>query len=315
MRALQRLERALDEATVRSINSARAALIVSDDRAIGIRSARGHRIVSRRNRHRLVSRRLRVCVGRRYPPARRSHARGDVRRRDGVLPRPSSRGARGRSARRRRWRCSPRCRRPSDSSSPLARRVALEAGLNGFDFAPPATRRRTRKSSAYDVGGVPLFDVRVSPARPGRSAARISEGIRVRAGLAFHHRARVFRDRRVARDDHALPSSGRARGGARVHRARAAQPVLEHHPAVRSRRCTSRRAAVRSPPTPARCDDERDCVLLGILAVFRRQAHRALATGRRWPRCCSSPGLGPFLLRELARGIHSSAVGVNRSCG
>ena len=139
------------------------------------RSTRSQRIgrLRRRARRRAVSARQRVRVGGDDSSADRSVARdGVVDRRDAVLSRAPGRAATRRSHARSTSRCSTRCRRPTVCRAARAAH-RRRARADGFLFAPAERfERRTRGAALRRRRTTRLFDVRAAPLVQGEVAQR-----------------------------------------------------------------------------------------------------------------------------------------------
>ena len=96
----------------------------------------------------------------------------------------------------------------------------------------------------------------------------------------------------------------------RVYRARAAQPVLQPHAAVRSGRVLHAEGRSAHRKRRRARDDERDRACSACSRCLRRRAHRLSRLGGVITILLVA-GLGPFLLRELARGVHIPQHGVD----
>ena len=194
-------------------------------------------------------------------------------------------------------------------TSPLARRVAAAAGVSGFDFGPASDSNANPEILTYAIGGVPLFDVRTRPLVQGEVQARIQEAVRLRAGLAFVvalaffvigvWRATTTLSRRLAALAAALACTALIPLNQYSNLTRLFDPSVYFTP--RGGPLTANAGALLTTSA---------IVLLGILAVFRRQPRRA---SRWWAFAAVLlvAGLGPFLLRELARGVQVPLYGVN----
>jgi signal transduction histidine kinase len=199
---------------------------------------------------------------------------------------------------------------PADRlSAPLARRVAEQTGLGGFSFAPPFDSSTGPEVLHYAIRGQRLFDVRVDPLAQGSVVQAIAESVRARAGLVFSL-ALAFFVIGVWRGTRAL--SERLGALAVALACTALVPLNQYSnltrlfdPSVyftpRGGPLTGNAGALATTGAIA---------LLGVLAVFRRRATRV----PRWATVLTVvviAGLGPFLLRELARGVQIPAHGVD----
>ncbi|HEY7394455.1 MAG TPA: ATP-binding protein [Gemmatimonadaceae bacterium] len=198
---------------------------------------------------------------------------------------------------------------PADRlSSPLARRVAQQTELAGFDFTP-ASDSAGPEVLTYQIGNVPLFDVRAKPLVKEGVQQQITERVRVRAGLAFLL-ALAFFIIGVWRSTAALPQ--RVAALATALACTALVPLNKYSnftrlfdPAVyftpQGGPLTSNAGALLMTGV---------IILLGILVVFRQQAWRRSKIGAV-ATVLLVAGLGPFLLRELARGVTIPLRGVD----
>ena len=198
---------------------------------------------------------------------------------------------------------------PADRlSSPLARRVAEQTELAGFDFTP-ASDSAGPEVLTYQIGNVSLFDVHAKPLVKEGVQQRITEHVRVRAGLAFLLALGFFiigvwrctreLPQRVAALATALACTALVPLNKYSNFTRLFDPGVYFTP--QGGPLTSNAGALLMTGA---------VVLLGILVVFRQQAWRrskigALAT------VLLVAGLGPFLLRELARGVAIPLRGVD----
>ena len=162
----------------------------------------------------------------------------------------------------------------------------------------------------YSVGGVRLFDVRATPLIQEEVAQRITEQRAGQSGLGVPARARLFsssasgaeRDRsarRVAALAAGLACTALVPLNQFSNLTRLFDPSVYFTP--RGGPLTGNAGALATTSALA---------LLGVLAVFRRQAHRT----SRWGALATVvlvAGLGPFLLRELARGVQVPLHGVD----
>ena len=201
---------------------------------------------------------------------------------------------------------------PADRlSAPLAPRIARDAGVSSFIFGPPTTSAAGPELMHYVHDGLILFDVRAAPLVQSTVAFRITEGVRIRAGLAFLLAFACFiigvwRGTRTLAQRLAALAVGLA-CTALVPLSQYSNLTRLFDPVVYFTRAggplTGNAGALATTGA---------LVLLGILAVVRRR-------GRPVPRWLAAAtvllvaGLGPFLLRELARGIHIPAHGLNAS--
>ena len=201
---------------------------------------------------------------------------------------------------------------PADRlASALARSIASDVGLAGFKFGPPRDSAPGPDVLRYAVGGVRLFDVRARPLAQGEVTERVLERVRARDGLAFILALACFiigvwrgtrkLPRRVAALAVGLACIGLIPLSQYSNSTRLFDPSIYFTPGGGA--LTGNAGALAATGA---------MVLLGVLAVFRRQAHRA----SRWGAIATIvvvAGLGPFLLRELARGVQTPLHGVDGS--
>ncbi len=197
---------------------------------------------------------------------------------------------------------------PADRvSSPLARRVADRAGLSGFEFSPPSDSGG--EVLHYSAAGIRLFDVRAAPLVQGEVEQRVLESARARAGFVFVLALvcfiiGVWRGTRSLAERVAALAIGLA--------CTALVPLNQYSnltrlfdPAVyftgEGGPLTGNAGALAATSA---------LVLLGILTVLRRRAVPA----SRWAAAIAVllvAGLGPFLLRDLSRGVAIPLHGVD----
>jgi signal transduction histidine kinase len=193
----------------------------------------------------------------------------------------------------------------------LAQPVADAAGLKEFKFLPSSDSGVGPDVLRYAVGGTRLFDVSAVPLTEGEVAQRIAEVARARAGVAFVVALvcfviGVWRATRVTSRRAATLAVGLA--------CVALVPLNQYSnlgrlfdPSVyfmaRGGPLTGNAAALATTSA---------IVLLGVLAVFRRGGRRT----SRWAAIVTTvavAGLGPFLLRDLSRGVQTPLRGVDAS--
>jgi len=201
---------------------------------------------------------------------------------------------------------------PGDKlSSPLARRVAADAGLGDFEFSPASDSAGGPEVLHYAVSNLPLFDVRAAPLVQGEVTQRVLERVRTRAGLAFILALACFIIG-VWRGTRVMSRRAAALG---VALACTALVPLNQYSNLTRLFDASVYFTPRGGPLTGNAGalaTTSALVLLGILAVFRKQAHRA----SRYSAVATIllvAGLGPFLLRELARGVQVPLHGVDAS--
>ena len=198
---------------------------------------------------------------------------------------------------------------PADRlSQPLAHRVAEEAGLDDFVFSGPGAPIGSGPVLRFPASGQPLLDARAAPLETGRVIQRLSESLRIQVGLLLAAALACFiiaawREWRsmAAR----LVTLGIALACV------ALVPLNEFSnltrlfdPAVYY---TSLGGALTANAGALGLTSA--IMLLGLLTVLRR--------GRRPSRWTTAlivllvAGLGPFLLRDLARGVRPPTYGVS----
>ena len=199
---------------------------------------------------------------------------------------------------------------PADRlSRPLAGFVAANTGLSGFVFLPASDSVTGTGTLHYAVAGNRLFDVRAAPLTQGEVAQRITEDARARAGLAFVVALGLFvigvwratrrLSRRVAALAVGLACTALVPISQYSNLTRLFDPAVYFTP--QGGPLTGNAGALLITGA---------LVLLGILGVFRREMQRA----SRWTAIGAVvlvAGLGPFLLRELARGVQIPLHGVD----
>jgi signal transduction histidine kinase/HAMP domain-containing protein len=194
---------------------------------------------------------------------------------------------------------------------PLANRIANASGLSGFQFGPPVDSTSGPEVLHYSSGGRELFDVRAAPLAQGEVAQRIAERVRARAGFAFVVALICFIigvwrgtrniSQRVAALAVGLACTALVPLNQYSNLTRLFDPALYFTP--KGGPLTGNAGALVTTGA---------IVLLGVLAVFRRRAQRI----SKWGAVATIllvAGLGPFLLRELARGVQIPAHGVDAS--
>ena len=201
---------------------------------------------------------------------------------------------------------------PADRlSSPLARRVAADAGLSGFTFAPPSDSAPSPERLQYTINGQRLFDVRADSLMQGEVQQRIEERVRGRAGVVFVGALALFiigvwrgartLAQRVAALGVGLACTALVPLSQYSNLTRLFDPGIYFTP--NGGPLTGNAGALATTSA---------LVLLGVLAVLRRHGQRL----SRWGAAITVvlvAGLGPFLLRELARGVQVPLHGVDAS--
>jgi two-component system, NtrC family, nitrogen regulation sensor histidine kinase NtrY len=199
---------------------------------------------------------------------------------------------------------------PADElSASVAHRVAIETNLGRFVFGPPTDSASGPEVLRYSSGGVSLFDVRSDTLMQGQVEQRISEAVRARAGVAFIVALACFiigvwRGTRSLTERLAALAVGLA-CTALVPTNQYSNLTRLFDPAVyftpQGGPLTGNAGALATTGA---------LVLLGVFAVFRRRARRV-----PWWTAAAIvllvAGLGPFLLRDLARGVTIPLRGVD----
>jgi signal transduction histidine kinase len=199
---------------------------------------------------------------------------------------------------------------PADRlSTPLTQRLKADLGLRGFSFAPPVDSSGSQEVLRYSILGQRFFDVRTAPLAQGEIEQRITESARARAGLAFVLALACFvigvwRGTRDLTQRAGALAVGLACTGL-VPLSQYSNLTRLFDPAVfftsKGGPLTGNAGALLTTSA---------IVLLGVLAVFRRQAYRLSRVGALITILLVA-GLGPFLLRELARGVQIPQHGVD----
>jgi signal transduction histidine kinase len=199
---------------------------------------------------------------------------------------------------------------PADRlSSPIAKRIARQTRLGDFLFGAPVDTSSGPEVLRYATGGVRLFDVRVAPIAQGEIVQEVVEAVRARAGLAFVLALACFvigvwrgtrtLARRVAALAVGLACTALVPLNEYSNLTRAFDPAVYFTP--KGGPLTANAGALAATSA---------IVLLGLLAVFRRRARRVSP----WWAVVTVflvAVLGPFLLRELARGVTIPLHGVD----
>ena len=194
-------------------------------------------------------------------------------------------------------------------ASPLANRIAAETGVGEFSFEPPSDSAAAGTELRYATEGRRLFDVQVNPLVQGEVEQRIAERARARAGLAFVLALVCFiigvwrgtreLSQRVAALAVGLACTALVPLNQYSNLTRLFDPALYFTP--KGGPLTGNAGALATTSA---------IVLLGVLAVFRRRSSAA----SRWGGIATIvlvAVVGPFLLRELARGVQMPARGVD----
>lgn len=201
---------------------------------------------------------------------------------------------------------------PADRlSTPLANHVATQTGLSGFIFLPPVDTGRSAEVLHYALGGRRLFDVTAAPLVQDQVEQRIEERVRGRAGIAFVIALGCFiigvwRGTRRLSDRVAALAVGLA--------CTALVPLSQYSNLTRLFDPTIYFTPRGGPLTgnAGALGATSALVLLGVLAVFRRRAQPL----SRWTAIVTILVVaiaGPFLLREIARGVKLPPHGLDTS--
>jgi signal transduction histidine kinase len=192
----------------------------------------------------------------------------------------------------------------------MSSRVVSAAGISEFAFAPAADSARFPDAVALSAdGGPPLFLARALTPELGEARLHLLERARVRVGLALlvalvAFLVSVWRTSRnlawrLGALGVAIACTALAPLNEYSNLSRLFDPTLYYTPLGGKLTANAGALAITSA-----------VVLLGLLAVFRRR-------GRRPGRAAAAfivllvAGLGPFLLRDLARGIHIPSYGAS----
>ena len=199
---------------------------------------------------------------------------------------------------------------PADRLSvPLTKRVEAHLGLGGFIFTPPIDSSNSPEVLHYTVSGQRLFDARAFPLAQGEIVARITEIARARAGLAFALALMCF----VIGVWRGTRDLTRRTGALALGLACTALVPLSQYSNLTRLFDPSVYFSANGGPLTGNAGAlaaTSALVLLGVLAVFRRQARRISRAGGIVTILLVA-GLGPFLLRELARGVQIPPHGVD----
>jgi signal transduction histidine kinase len=201
---------------------------------------------------------------------------------------------------------------PADHlANPLANRIAIETGMSGFTFGPPLDSMDAVPTLRFAAGSGRLFDVRANPVLQGEVSAHVQETVRARAGAAFVLALICFiigvwrgtrsLAQRIAALAVGLGCTALVPLNQYSNLTRLFDPALYFTPKGGPLTGNAGALATTSAIT-----------LLGILAIFRRRA-KPLPRWSAIGTIVLVAGVGPFLLRELARGVQIPAHGVDAS--
>jgi signal transduction histidine kinase len=191
----------------------------------------------------------------------------------------------------------------------LAKPIAADAGLARFAFSPPADSDTGPDVLRYAIGGRRVFDVRAVPLMQGEVLQHITETVRARAGLVFLLALACFiigvwRGTRFMSQRAAALAVGLA--------CTALVPLSQYSNLTRLFDPSVYFTAEGGPLTgnAGALAATSALVLLGVLGVYRRHVNR-LSPWTAAFAILLVAGLGPFLLRDLARGIQPPVHGVD----
>ena len=198
---------------------------------------------------------------------------------------------------------------PADRlASPLSRRVAHDAGIDDFVFTGPGTSSGGGPLMTFAVNGRPLLEARAAPLEAGQVIQQLQESLRIDVGVCLALALACFI---IAawRETRAMPARLVTLGV--VLACVALVPLNEFSNLTRLFDPTVYFTALGGALTAnaGALGLTSAIVLLGLLTVLRR--------GRRPSRWTTAvivllvAGLGPFLLRDLARGIRPPTYGVS----
>jgi two-component system nitrogen regulation sensor histidine kinase NtrY len=198
---------------------------------------------------------------------------------------------------------------PADRlAHPLSGRVAEGAGLDGFVFSGPRTPIDSGPVLRFTVQGRPLLDARAAVVEPGRVIQKLHESLRIQVGILLAAALACFI---IAawRETRSVPARLATLGIALA--CVALVPLNEFSNLTRLFDPAVYFTALGGTLTAnaGALGLTSAIVLLGLLTVQRR--------GRRPSRWTAAlvvllvAGLGPFLLRDLARGIRPPTYGVS----
>ena len=194
-------------------------------------------------------------------------------------------------------------------ASTLAKPVAAAARLARFAFAPPSDSGTSSDVLRYGIGGRRLFDVRAVSLVQGEVAQHVTESVRARAGAAFMFALvcfiiGVWRGTRMLSQRAAALAVGLA--------CTALVPLSQYSNLTRLFDPAVYFTAEGGPLTgnAGALAATSALVLLGVLTVYRRHG-QGVSFWTAGVAILLVAGLGPFLLRDLARGIQPPVAGVD----
>ncbi|HKR99179.1 MAG TPA: hypothetical protein VJU79_06660, partial [Candidatus Dormibacteraeota bacterium] len=198
---------------------------------------------------------------------------------------------------------------PADRlSQPLSRRIAVGARLDDFSFSAPGTSTAAGPVLHFAYAGRPLLDARAAPLEAGEVVQRLRERLRISVGLLLALALACFIIA-VWRDSRAVLPRLATLGV--VLMCIALVPLNEYSNFTRlfdpTVYFTNLAGALTASAGALGLTSS--IVLLALLTLLRR--------GRRPTRLTAAAivilvaGLGPFLLRDLARGIRPPSYGVS----
>jgi signal transduction histidine kinase len=192
---------------------------------------------------------------------------------------------------------------------PIANGIANTTGVGAFAFEPPTDSSTSSAVLRYETDGRRLFDVRANPLLQGEVSQRITERARAQAGIAFVFALIGF----VIGVWRATRNLTQRVGALAVGLATTALVPLNQYSNLTRLFDPAYYFTAKGGPLTGNAGAlaaTSAIVLLGILAVFRRRA----TSMNRWQALATVllvVGVGPFLLRELARGVQVPAHGVD----
>ena len=193
----------------------------------------------------------------------------------------------------------------------MAERLTERTGLSGFVFSAPSDTSNDVEVLRFAFAGSRIFDVRPQPLLQGEVLVRLEEHARIRVAVLLAIAVACFITgawRSTRRLRWRLGALGAALACTAVvpfnefsNYTRLFNPSLFYTPLGGSLTANAGALAITSA-----------LALLGVLAILRRHGRRRA----RWPAALFVvlvAGLGPFLLRDLARGVRMPAYGVSAS--
>lgn len=193
----------------------------------------------------------------------------------------------------------------------MAERLSERTGLSGFVFSAPSDSGAGGEVLRFSYGGKRVFDVRPQPLLQGEVTVRLEEQARVRVAILLAIAIACFITavwRATRRLRWRLSALGVALACTALvplnefsNYTRLFNPALFYTPLGDQLTANAGALAITSA-----------LALLGILGIMRRHGRRRA----QWPAAfvvLLVAGLGPFLLRDLARGVKMPSYGVSAS--